>query len=131
MGLGLKPGAGPGLGPGLGPGPGPALRLGLGLGLKPGPGPGPRLGLGPGPGLGRTLSGCEAARSSMEVPPSEQAMMTGPMDARSSMIARYISRTRFIFLASRIVLTGLPWGGGGDGGGGGGGGGGGEGDGGE
>ena len=30
------------------------------------------------------------------------------MDARSSMIARYISFVRFIFLASSTVFTGLP-----------------------
>ena len=44
----------------------------------------------------------------VEVPPSEQAMMGGPMVVRSSRMAKYFSATRFIFFASSSVSTGFP-----------------------
>ena len=54
------------------------------------------------------FSGELAARSSIDVPPSEHAMIRGPSVARSSMIAKYISFTSFIFFARSSVSTGLP-----------------------
>ena len=46
------------------------------------------------------LSGNFSARSSMLVPPSPHAMITGPADLRSSRIAKYISRFSAILLAT-------------------------------
>ena len=54
------------------------------------------------------FSGYFSARSSIEVPPSAQAMTTGPPKALSSKMAKYISFTKSIFSAIRTVLTGLP-----------------------
>ena len=44
----------------------------------------------------------------MLVPPSEQPIMIGPADERSSSMAKYISRASFILRATYRVLTGLP-----------------------
>mmetsp|Transcript_798 Transcript_798/g.1874 ORF Transcript_798/g.1874 Transcript_798/m.1874 type:complete len:244 (+) Transcript_798:909-1640(+) len=54
------------------------------------------------------FSGCDSARSSMEVPPSLHAMIMGPALARSNRIAKYISFTSFSFCATSSVSTGLP-----------------------
>ena len=54
------------------------------------------------------FSGYFSARSSIEVPPSAQAMTTGPPKALSSKMAKYISFTKSIFSAINTVLTGLP-----------------------
>mmetsp|Transcript_18741 Transcript_18741/g.48067 ORF Transcript_18741/g.48067 Transcript_18741/m.48067 type:complete len:200 (+) Transcript_18741:669-1268(+) len=59
-------------------------------------------------GMRRILSGNFSARSSMLVPPSLHAMMTGPADARSSRMAKYISLVNCIFLATSTVFTGFP-----------------------
>ena len=56
----------------------------------------------------RILSGNSSARSSIDVPPSEQATRTGPAAFLSSRIARYISLASSSFLAINRVLTGLP-----------------------
>mmetsp|Transcript_2722 Transcript_2722/g.7122 ORF Transcript_2722/g.7122 Transcript_2722/m.7122 type:complete len:212 (-) Transcript_2722:159-794(-) len=53
-------------------------------------------------------SGFDSARSSIDVPPSAHAITIGRGSGRLSRIEKYISRTRFIFLAIMIVLTGLP-----------------------
>mmetsp|Transcript_34497 Transcript_34497/g.116966 ORF Transcript_34497/g.116966 Transcript_34497/m.116966 type:complete len:207 (+) Transcript_34497:568-1188(+) len=54
------------------------------------------------------FSGDDSARSSMDVPPSAHATTTGPPNARSRRMAKYISLTRFIFSATMTTLTGLP-----------------------